>query len=612
MGVRNPLVRARSLAAGITAALVLSVAPVVPAQAQTTTTEPGTAPGREANFTAAATLDLVGRQATWREVDLAVDRLDRGWPRYDIARDLTRGAEWAGGVVDDLYELVLDRSPDATGRAYWTGRLGRGEGLTRDIAALLFSSPEFANRTGNTTSGYVTGVYDRVLGRDPEAGGHDYWVNRIERGGDPRAVSLLVFTSVEANGQRVDALYDHLLSRAPDAGGRTYWAQRLVTIDDLDLAAQLVGSEEYLRRAQLRSDLNPTLAPAGTAWEVTSPEAQGMDGDLLDASREYAFTDGRHTQGVVVVRHGKLVSEWYAEGRGSNSWGASWSVAKSLTSTLVGIAIDEGKIPSIDVAMHTYYPEWRGTERGSITLRHVLEMASGLEFSESYAPTSYDTSDIIQMVVFQLDQLAYAASRPLTHQPGTVFSYSSGDTMLLAGVIEKATGMPADEYARIKLFEPLGMEKVEWWRDAAGQTLGYCCFDTTSRGYARFGQLFLQDGEWNGEQLVPAEWVQASTTPSTSYDGYGLQWWLNTDPSLPDDMFSARGHDGQFIHVIPSLELVVVRNGIYDKYWGEPVADPNLFGHYPPQGLGDGLGTKTPGSWDNTEFLLPIIESIQD
>jgi CubicO group peptidase (beta-lactamase class C family) len=351
----------------------------------------------------------------------------------------------------------------------------------------------------------------------------------------------------------------------------------------------------------------------GADWDVREPDAVGMDGAALEAARGYAFAEGRNTQGVVVVRDGVIVAEWYDDEAGEDSWAASWSVGKSFTSALVGIAVEEGFIPSVDEPMTTYFPQWEGMPREDITLRDVLQMASGLDFTESYDPSDIESSDIIQMVLFQEDQLAYATDRPSLHPPGTEFNYSSGDTQLLSGVIEQATGMTAGEYAREKLFDPIGIEQVEWWEDTAGNTLTYCCLDTTSRDFARFGLLYLNEGAWGDQQVVPKEWVADSLASSDAFEGYGYQWWLsgNTDDELPADTFSARGHDGQYIYVIPSLDLVVVRNGVYIKYDGEPVADPNLFARYPNSVVEDlgTVGMDPDLGWDDAEFLAPIVDS---
>jgi CubicO group peptidase (beta-lactamase class C family) len=353
-----------------------------------------------------------------------------------------------------------------------------------------------------------------------------------------------------------------------------------------------------------------TAGTTADGWTTATPASMGMDSTTLDGARDYAFTPDRHTQGVVLVRGGKIVNEWYAPGEGPDSWAASWSVGKSFASTLIGIAISQGKIPNVNVSMTTYFPEWVGTPKAAITLRDVLQMESGLKWNEDYSPSAGAASDVIAMGLSK-DELAYAASRPLAHAPGTTFHYSSGDAMLLSGVIAKATGMTAAEYAKQVLYDPIGMKQVEWWRDAASHTLTYCCTDTTSRNFARLGLLFLNDGNWNGHQVVPASWVHDATSPTANSGGiYGYMWWIMQMPEVQGSIFYANGFDGQKIFVIPSLDLVVVRNGDYVKSACPPVADPNLFGRYPPAGLVPGAGTQPPDSWSDTDFLRPIVESV--
>ena len=206
--------------------------------------------------------------------------------------------------------------------------------------------------------------------------------------------------------------------------------------DDADDAAPAEAASAENDEAGTSADPGP--------WVVEAPEDHGLDPATLEEARTYAFADGRNTQGVVVVRDGVIVAEWYADGAGPDSWVASWSVAKSFASATVGIAIEEGKIPGVDEPMTTWYPEFAGTEREDMTLENVLQMGSGLDWVEDYDPDASASSDIIRMVTGERDQLAYAASQPAEVAPGTRWSYSSGDTMLLSGVIEQATGMPAD------------------------------------------------------------------------------------------------------------------------------------------------------------------------
>ena len=356
----------------------------------------------------------------------------------------------------------------------------------------------------------------------------------------------------------------------------------------------------------------PTSGAAATdgGWSIVDPAAVGMDAGTLAGARDYAFASGRNTQGVVVVRGGHIASEWYAPGEGPRSWAASWSEAKSVIGILIGIAIDEGKIAGVDQPMTTWFPDWKGTPKAAITLRDVLEMASGLKSNEDYNPAHAGSSDVIKMGLSS-NELAYSESRPLAAKPGTVFNYSSADAMLLSRVIEVATGMSAAQFAQVKLFDPLGIHQVEWWSDAAGHTLTYCCMDTTTRDFARIGLLYLNDGNWNGHQIVSKSWVHESLTPTAVSKGeYGYLFWFIDVPGISDPVPMMDGFDGQFVYMIRSLDLVVARNGDYVKSACPPVADPGLFGRYPPSNLVPGAGTRPPSSWNDAAFLKPIIDSV--
>jgi CubicO group peptidase (beta-lactamase class C family) len=359
----------------------------------------------------------------------------------------------------------------------------------------------------------------------------------------------------------------------------------------------------------------PTDTFPGAEWVRSTPEAQGLDPAALAKVKDYAFADGRNTQGVVIVRHGVVADEWYAPGKDADSWAASWSMGKSFASALIGIAIDEGKIGGVDEKATTWYPEWKDRGLGDITLENLLQMNDGLRWDEDYVPEVGAVSDIVALVTTVGDQLDWVADRATAAAPpGTVFNYSSGTSMLFSGILQDATGESAADYGRTKLFDPLQFSKVDWWQDTEGHTLTYCCLDSTSRDYARLGLLYLHQGRWEDQQIVPASWVKASTTGApTSKEFYGYQWWLRgEDTTLPADLFYAEGHDGQFIYVVPSLDLVVVRNGTYVKDPGPAVADPNLFVHYPSDDIIPGKGTMAPNEWDTTTFLGGIIAAIRD
>lgn len=341
------------------------------------------------------------------------------------------------------------------------------------------------------------------------------------------------------------------------------------------------------------------------------PADHGMNPAVLAEARAYAFAEERHTQAVVVVHEGAVVAEWYAEDRDGDSLGASWSVAKSFVGALIGIALDRGDIPSIDTPMHTWFPQFLGTDKEAITLRDVLEMASGLEWSEG--TQSGLMQDVVEMALqYRGSHVDIVLDNEVVHPPGTHFNYSSGDTMMLSHVLEQSTGMRADEYAQRHLFDPLGIDDARWWRDAAGHTLTYCCLDLTAREFARFGVMFLQGGVYDGRRVVSETWVAASTAPSRSSDRYGYHWWLGGggEERLPAN-YRAVGVDGQSIYVIPSHDLVVVRLGRYSPPLEDDGVVDSLFGDIPSRGFLSYRGTIPPENWSDDDFLMPIVESLE-
>ncbi len=347
-------------------------------------------------------------------------------------------------------------------------------------------------------------------------------------------------------------------------------------------------------------------------WTVVAPEEMGMDAKVLEGAYDYAFAAAKKTQGVVIVRGGALVSERYADGKDETSYAASWSAGKSFVSTLVGMAVDDGLIDSVEQPMSTWVPSWKGTDKGAITLQHVLQMESGLDFVEDYA--NFTNSDVIAMG-FRDDVLGYVVNElPVGSAPGSKWYYSSGDSMLLSGVVEAAVGKPAHEFAADRLFGPIGMKSAYWWRDGKDHALGFCCIDAPSREFAKFGLLFLRGGEWDGAQIVSRDWVtEATTHRAANFDGYAYQWWtvdIDENSPLPADTFSARGLDEQMIYVIPSLDLVVMRSSLYEAADSAPVAEGGYLRHFMPRGLADN-GTQAPDSWNDAKFLAPIINSIE-
>jgi len=269
--------------------------------------------------------------------------------------------------------------------------------------------------------------------------------------------------------------------------------------------------------------------------------------------------------GVMIVRHGRLVWEDYWGGWTKDSIDIGYSMAKSFTSALVGIAIAEGHIEGVDQSAADFVEEWRGTDKEKITLRHLLTLTSGLDWQEGYS----GVNDVTTMATSE-DHVAHVLARPLAAEPGTRFLYSTGDPEVFSRILLVATGKEAEDYAREKIFDVIGMTKVTWLKDPKGHTTTYCCVNTTAREYARFGYLYLRGGRWEEKQVVPAEWVEESTQAyeevSPSH-GYGFLWHVPTFADVPSKVFNAEGIKTKYIYVLPDPDIVAVRLGEEDTDW---------------------------------------------
>lgn len=301
---------------------------------------------------------------------------------------------------------------------------------------------------------------------------------------------------------------------------------------------------------------------------LTAPLPAGVDRARFDSCVDTLFgSPGTHgeTLALAVIRGGRLVFERYGPGHGPDSTLISWSMAKSVTHALVGIATGDGLL---DTGLDDLFPEWSGDPRSAITLQHLLNMSSGLAWNEDYVDGG--VSDVIKMLAGENDgdHASYAASRPLVHEPGTHFTYSSGTTNLVARVLARALGdLPPSnartlEYMRDRLFGPLGMTSAAPKFDKAGTFVGSSYLYATAHDFARFGWLYLNDGVWDGTRVLPRGWVEhgrtyVATDPENN-TGYGAHWWL--PPALPGTM-AAFGYEGQFTFVVPDRDLVVVRLG---------------------------------------------------
>ena len=265
----------------------------------------------------------------------------------------------------------------------------------------------------------------------------------------------------------------------------------------------------------------------------------------------------------LVVKNDSVAYERYWDGYSDSSLSNSFSMAKSVVGILIGIAVDESKIKSIDEPVGDFIPKFKEGENAKLTIRHLLIMSSGLNWDESYSSLTSKTTEAYYGK--RLNKLML--SLKVINEPGKNFDYMSCNTQILSMVLKKATGKNISEYASEKLWQPLNaMHDVKWSLDHKnGNEKAYCCFYSNARDFARFGKLYLDSGRWNGKQIVSEKYVLESITPAPTLDNgkpnttYGYHWWLGSEGG--EKIFYARGLSGQYIIVIPAKKIIIVRLG---------------------------------------------------
>ena len=301
--------------------------------------------------------------------------------------------------------------------------------------------------------------------------------------------------------------------------------------------------------------------------EAPTPEAEAA----LESAMGRAFGDDLEafaaealgTRGVVIAKDGELVAERYAEGFDASTPQLGWSMSKSVAGLMTGVLVQQGVVALGDDHLR---PEWKD-ERADITVEDLLRMQSGLAWDETYDLGT----PITRMLYLEPDMGRYVAGLPLQHEPGTVQQYSSGSTNLLCSVLAERTGLGAD-LPRQTLLGPLGLSSAVFEPDAAGTPVCSSYLWATPRDWAAIGQFALQGGEWNGERMLPEDWMAQSLTVTdverSDDPGYGMGFRVNVLPDgslrwpeLPEDTFHMSGHDGQKVIMVPSEGLVVVRMG---------------------------------------------------
>jgi CubicO group peptidase (beta-lactamase class C family) len=273
-----------------------------------------------------------------------------------------------------------------------------------------------------------------------------------------------------------------------------------------------------------------------------------------------------NVSGVLVLKDGKILMERYGLGRGPRDRWTSFSVAKSVTSTLVGAAIQDGHIKSLEDPVTLYIPELRGSPYEGVNVRQLLTMSSGVKWNEDYTDPNSDVAragaTIPEPGVNPL--VSYMRKLPRANPPGQRFTYNTGETDLVGVLVSKATGKTLAQYASEKLWKPVGMERDGiWMLDLAGHERGGCCMSMTLRDYGRIGQFMLEGGVARGRRILPEWWTAQATTPQivegAPPPGYGYFWWM-----IPEG-YAARGIFGQSIVTLPKDGLVVVVNSAWPR-----------------------------------------------
>jgi len=333
----------------------------------------------------------------------------------------------------------------------------------------------------------------------------------------------------------------------------------------------LVGSHSHLDQIFEGRVIRRAPAPSSLARVSSEPALRYEFGGETRTLDDY-LADNPAT-GLLVARGDTILIERYQYGRNDRHRFTSWSMAKTVTSMLIGIAIAEGHIRSVDDPASAYVPALRGTEYGRTSLRHLLQMSSGVLFVEQYTGLD-DVSRLVADTFRQVGAGGVDAVTPFNERvrpSGAMFSYASVETQVLGLVLRSAVGRPVADYMQEKIWAPIGAEAdATWLIDRSGQEATFCCINAVLRDYARLGLLLAHDGNWRGRQIIPAAWIEDATRVAphqahlrpgiaTAFFGYGYQVWI-----FPGErrMFAFLGVRGQAIFVDPASRLVMVHTAV--------------------------------------------------
>ncbi len=346
---------------------------------------------------------------------------------------------------------------------------------------------------------------------------------------------------------------------------------RLLAVNSLFAPDKIVSNFSHMDAAFLTIPV-----PRGNG--PTAELAYGPDASLPEEVSDWVVA--RDVTALVVLKGGEIVHESYYKGTAAEDKRISWSVAKSYLSALIGVLLDEGAIGSIDDPVTQYAPALSGGAYDGATIRNVLNMASGVTFDEDYLDPKSDINKMGRVLALggRMDDFAVALQETFA-EPGTDWQYVSIDTHVLSMVVRGATKRSIADLMSEKIIAPMGLEyAAHYVTDGVGTAFVLGGLNMITRDYARMGQMFLQNGFYNGNQIVPQDWVAASTVPSAPTDtgetGYGFQWWIPED--APAGEFLARGVYGQYVYINRDKGVVIATNAADRKFREQGVFDQNV------------------------------------
>ena len=323
-------------------------------------------------------------------------------------------------------------------------------------------------------------------------------------------------------------------------------------------------TESELRRNKYPLITGPGFLQDTVMWPlgniIPDQDSTGIDrAKIEEIARQLVFKGAYYGNifAFIVLHNGIPVVETYKPGFDMNTRFLSWSMAKSFINAITGLLVRDGKL---DTSKPSGIDEWQSDDRKNITLNDLLQMQSGLKWNEDYG----SRSDVNLMLFNEGDMARYAIDQPLSDQPGTNWYYSSGTVNIISSMVRDQFINDSSYYTYVQkeLFQRIGIMDADFEVDPSGTYVGSSYLYATARDYARFGLLYLNDGVFCGERILPEGWVSYSTTPATaSSENYGALFWLNKGgkyPSAPRDLYSCEGHDDQMIFILPSKKMVVV------------------------------------------------------